>query len=405
MDKLNSIKLSLIIEQPFFGYLLMHIQFKHDDSIENIGTDGEKIYYNEEFIEEANEDEIKFSIIHQLLHIVLNHIVRSMDYGDTKNFSQAADLVVNSIAYQCLSHYQLGAVERINTDHIVEGKEASNWTVDQVYNMIKKHNADDADNKDPLDDFYIDVAGDLRKDGDGDKAGDDHSMWQNLKNKSVFEVGKMASKWALCLKEAMEYSSKKCGSVPGGMKRIIEYMERDRVDWKNVLRNFVETEVTDYSFNPPDKRYSFDNFLLPDFNETEDKVTGIFFFIDVSGSMNVDQIAECKAELRSCIKQYSGKVEGYLGYFDYTVSNIKRFDDEESMDDIEASGGGGTSFENIFKYLDENADMFDVENKKVIIMTDGYASFPDESSLNVDEVLWIINNDEVTPPFGEVVRI
>ena len=38
-------------------------------------------------------------------------------------------------------------------------------------------------------------------------------------------------------------------------------------------------------------------------------------------------------------------------------------------------------------------------------MTDGFATFPEEETLNVDEVLWIINNDEVTPPFGEVIRI
>ena len=182
-------------------------------------------------------------------------------------------------------------------------------------------------------------------------------------------------------------------------------METEKIDWKSALRNFVETEVTDYSFNPPDKRYSSSDYLLPDFNDTEEKATGIFFFIDVSGSMSDEQVTECKAELRSCIKQYNGKVEGYLGYFDYEVSNLKSFDDEESMDEIESLGGGGTSFVNIFKYLDEHDDEYEVEKKKVIIMTDGFATFPEEETLNVDEVLWIINNDEVTPPFGEVIRI
>ena len=45
------------------------------------------------------------------------------------------------------------------------------------------------------------------------------------------------------------------------------------------------------------------------------------------------------------------------------------------------------------------------EKKKVIILTDGYADFPDEGSLNVDELMWVINNEEAEPPYGEVVRI
>ena len=145
--------------------------------------------------------------------------------------------------------------------------------------------------------------------------------------------------------------------------------------------------------------------LLPDFNETEEKATGIFFFIDVSGSMDEEEIAECKAEVLSCIRQYNEKVDGYLGYFDYKVSNLQSFNDEESMVSIEALGGGGTSFENIFKYIDQHEDEFECEKKKVIILTDGYAEFPDVDTLHVDEILWVINNEEITPPYGEVVRI
>ena len=88
MDRLNVIKLMLIIEQPFFGYLLMHIPFKNDNSIDTIGTDGEKIYYNNKFIEIANDDEIKFLIMHQILHIILNHIIRSLSYSDDKAFKK-----------------------------------------------------------------------------------------------------------------------------------------------------------------------------------------------------------------------------------------------------------------------------------------------------------------------------
>lgn len=41
----------------------------------------------------------------------------------------------------------------------------------------------------------------------------------------------------------------------------------------------------------------------------------------------------------------------------------------------------------------------------IIILTDGYAPFPQEKlSMNIP-VLWLINNNDVDPPWGKVARI
>ena len=42
---------------------------------------------------------------------------------------------------------------------------------------------------------------------------------------------------------------------------------------------------------------------------------------------------------------------------------------------------------------------------KIIILSDGYADFPDEEMAMGIPVLWIINNEEVMPPWGKVVRL
>jgi len=38
-------------------------------------------------------------------------------------------------------------------------------------------------------------------------------------------------------------------------------------------------------------------------------------------------------------------------------------------------------------------------------MTDGGADFPPESAANDIPVLWLMTYDEITPPWGRVVRI
>jgi len=46
-----------------------------------------------------------------------------------------------------------------------------------------------------------------------------------------------------------------------------------------------------------------------------------------------------------------------------------------------------------------------VEIASIIIMTDGIAPFPEESAAIGIPVLWMINNDMITPPWGKIARL
>ena len=41
----------------------------------------------------------------------------------------------------------------------------------------------------------------------------------------------------------------------------------------------------------------------------------------------------------------------------------------------------------------------------IIILSDGYCDFPNEEDALGIPVLWVINNEEVNPPWGNVTRI
>jgi hypothetical protein len=41
----------------------------------------------------------------------------------------------------------------------------------------------------------------------------------------------------------------------------------------------------------------------------------------------------------------------------------------------------------------------------IIILTDGYAPFPQEKLAMGIPVLWLLNNEQVEPPWGKVSRI
>ena len=65
--------------------------------------------------------------------------------------------------------------------------------------------------------------------------------------------------------------------------------------------------------------------------------------------------------------------------------------------------GGGTDFQIIFEYVHQY--MADDPPVSIIILTDGYAPFPKEHLSKGIPVLWLLNNDEVEPPWGKVARI
>ena len=144
-------------------------------------------------------------------------------------------------------------------------------------------------------------------------------------------------------------------------------------------------------------------FFLPDFNEKDESVKDILFMIDTSGSMSESQITECYSEIYGAIGQFDGKLQGKLGFFDAVVVEPIPFEDEEEFKIIRPKGGGGTSFDIIFEYVEK--EMEEEPPVSIVILTDGYAPFPDESKANGIPVLWIINNNDVNPPWGKVARI
>ena len=57
----------------------------------------------------------------------------------------------------------------------------------------------------------------------------------------------------------------------------------------------------------------------------------------------------------------------------------------------------------MFNYVKEK--MQDKNISSIIILTDGYAPWPEEEVVNDIPTIWLINNEVVTPPWGEVARI
>ena len=109
------------------------------------------------------------------------------------------------------------------------------------------------------------------------------------------------------------------------------------------------------------------------------------------------------SEVKGAIDQFDGKLKGWLGFFDAAVTVPEPFGDDGELSRIKPVGGGGTDFGPIFDHVRRN--MQGRLPACIVILTDGYAPFPQKDAAMGIPVLWLLNNEQVTPPWGKVARI
>lgn len=408
-------RMRILNNHGFFGLLLMHMSFSLDENLETAATDGQRIIFSPDFMDELSDAELDFIMMHEILHIALQHCLRGTSY-DQGIFNIACDIVVNSniLKENQMNKASITLKKYGESMHIApDGKEGFNYTAEQVYHMLsdgKKKTSSggggDKTDKSKNASGGNGGAGPNSKKGNapGNSGFDDHSKWGSLKD----EDGSLSDAWVKRVEDAAAAISvinaaRGRGTMPLCIERLLKELHSPTVDWRTLLNNFIQTEICDYSFSPPDRRFDGTGFYLPDYNEPEDRLDNILFMVDTSGSMSDKDIADAYSEIKGAIDQFNGKLRGWLGFFDAKVVKPLPFENADDIISIRPKGGGGTRFDIIFKYVRE--EMEDIPPASIVILTDGCAPFPEESDARGIPVLWVINNDRIEVPWGKVARI
>ena len=403
-------RMRILNTHGFYGLLLMHMVYSIDENAETAYTDGTRIAFGPEFLESLTDSELDFVMMHEILHVVLQHCIRGED-RDHERMNIACDIVVNSniLLENNMDHRSITLSKWGESMHIApDGKEGHEYTAEQVYDMLpptppqKKKKASSSGWEKVR---AKQEQGDPKDLTSGGHSWDDHSQWSQYE-----EDDTLRDVWVKQFAEACEAISIRektigRGTLPLFAQRLLEKLRDPQVDWRTILNEFVQEEVNDYSFSPPDRRFQESPFFLPDFNELgkNGEPVDILFMIDTSGSMSDKEITAAFSEVKGAIDQFDGKLKGWLGFFDAAIIEPKPFESVDDVLKIKPAGGGGTDFQIIFEYVHQH-----MENKLpacIIILTDGYAPFPQEHLARDIPVLWLIDNSDVEPPWGKVARI
>lgn len=387
LKRLTNVRAGILTEYPFFGALLIHLNFGLANC-ETAFTDMKRIVFDPEFAMRLDEEQLGFVMLHEVMHCALNHCIRGKGYHPY-TFNIACDIVVNSNIMSVMGLSEM-MIDGYPVMHLApDGKEGYEYNAEQVYYML----LEEGDS----------LQGNASKDSNNiyeEGRVDTHDVWGNIS-----EVTCLQDEWKLRIQEA---ATKHAGSMslPPTIREWIDDLNyRSKLNWKYLLSMFLQNvhKVFEFTYSPPDRKYTeYDIYMQSYTSIRHEKPENIWFCVDTSGSISSRELTVIFAEIKQAMEQLPG-LSGILSFFDTSVSEPKEFQSIEELEACEPVGGGGTSFHAIFRYLQEN--MAQELPCGMVILTDGWASYPKEKEALGVPVLWIILDNKRDTPWGECVHI
>ena len=430
----------LVADHPFFGAMALRLKLLPDSNCRDLWSDGLTMGYNPLFVASLSREKLIGAQAHEILHLACGHHVRRRN-RDPKLWNKACDLTVNQMLLE--SGFQL-------PDGFVMKPEYANMGADAIYDVLvrllekeanegaqagategkaenQEGSAGQGKGEGQEQDQQSDANPDPEKgeeegegastnaaapseDGeDGHPSGKDgkahfegevrdHPLLDGMENDAAQKKAELEAE--LMLEQAAQ-SAKNMGGVPAGVARLLGKRLLPRLDWRELLRRFLENVAQgDYSWSYPNRRYVSQGLYLP--SRREPRLPGITLVVDSSGSVDEDMLTTFCAELSSVLDAYDTELT--ILFHDTEVYQgpiLGRAD----LPELEARGltpvgGGGTDYRPVPEYMDDH----DMNPTCVLWFTDLECDFfPDEPNY---PVLWICPvAGGTTPPFGDLIRM
>lgn len=350
------------------------------------------IIFNLDFYEKLTQRQFLFLVAHEICHFIFEHSGRKGS-RDHLIWNMATDFAINlMLKYQF--ERQEFFIEGCCLDEKYDG-----WNAERIYDELLK----DPPKQPKV--YVVDLV-----DGDGDEeipADADVVVVRDRrveppkkeKGQSDEEHRQQMKDWirqAVCEGYA---TAKAQGLMPAGVERAIVGHLKPKVNWLQALRQRLRFGASrkssrDITWTVPNRRFLGASYIFPS-NIGPDSPK-IAFAIDTSGSMSEDDLRQAIAELEEIRKQFNARV--YFLDCDAGVYESRWISPYEPLPALQ--GGGGTDFAPVFSHLIENR----IQPDYCVMFTDGYGNFGDDPTMKFD-VLWVITNQQVQPPFGDVIRV
>lgn len=410
VDEIVKARVSLLFNAPFFGNLATRMKLIDATKwCKTAATDGRNFYYNREFIKALTPDELLFLIGHEVLHCVYDHLGRKGS-REHKLWNMANDYIVN----YTLVKEKLGSMPKMG---LYSDKYTDEMTSEEVYRLLEQNSTTI---KMTLDEHLEMDGSDGGEDGEGGGGGGgtvsvtvmgDENGPPRLTEEDKTKIRNEIKAAVINAAQAVG-----AGSVPAGVKRLIEDFTNPIMDWRTLLEMHIQSSIKDdYTFQTPSKRsWGLNGTIRCIFpgQKFKDSVD-VAVCIDTSGSMTDHMLRDFLSETKGIMETFDD-FKLTLWTFDTRVYNPQVFT-MNNIDEImnyDPQGGGGTMFECNWEFMRDPAGYGfpdvegieeSIEPKKFVMFTDGYPCggwCPPGDEEYCDTLFVVHGNTSIVAPFG-----
>lgn len=394
IEKLTTARVGLLLKAPFFGNMATRMQIiDASDWCPTAATNGKNFYYNKDFVKKLSVKKLEFLFAHEILHCVFDHFGR-VGSRDRQLANIAQDYAVNQILVDDRIGDKITEV-KICYDSKYRGM-AWEEIYDELYEKAEKISMPQLlQQLGDLLDEHIKEGDGQGGEGDGNEDGNGKGSGRPGMTKEEAQAIKDEIKQAMI----QAASAAGAGKTPAGVMRLIKNMTEPKMDWRQLVRQEIQSIVrNDYSFTRPNRKSMHSGAILPGMKEAT--TIEVAIAVDMSGSIGTEDASTFLGEIKGIMDQYEDfKID--LWCFDTQIYNHQSIthDNGHDLEEYEPQGGGGTDFDVNFQFMEEN----DIRPKKFIMFTDGYPCGSWGPEDYCDTIFIVKGNTSAEAPFGQTV--
>jgi predicted metal-dependent peptidase len=337
----------LLVEHPFYGMFLLGLSKVLDTSVETACV--QKRGINCELVINPNywnslSDDLQMSLLlHELYHIIFQHMFLWDLFYDKELLNIAADAEVNSY------------IDKLDP----------NWIHPSQFNLQPKQGTK----------FYYE---NIKLEGQAGKTVDDHSNWKDdFQSCSDAEKQLIQNQINSQIKSVAEQTQRMRGTIPGELSVIIEelFKVKPRIfNWKAYFRRMLGYI---YDINIKKTRKKESNRFPESQGIKHKKKVSILVAVDTSGSVKNEELSQFFSEITHI---YKAGARVTILECDTQISANYEFNGTFTG---KIHGRGGTDFQPPVDYYREHLK----EYSALIYFTDGECSLPENTPR---DVIWVI---------------
>ena len=390
--RLSKVKISIMRNPKFalWSGLMTVGKSRVVDDIATACTNGRDEKYGREFVKKLDDKELAFVVLHETLHKAYRHLFtwRKLHEIDAQLANASCDYVIN------LELVNMDKEQQVLAMPMHEGKAIglvderfAGMNTKQIFDILKAEEPEE---------------GYPWRSDEGNGGFDIHD-WEGAKDLTEEQKKELQRDIEQAVRQGLLAQAKLHGKGGGGMGRELEELLEPKVDWREVLREFVRSTCSAKdasSWRRVNRRFLSGDIYMPSL--IGEKVGHLVIGVDTSGSVGVKELSAFLSEVQGIAMEvhpervdliyWDGDVAGHEEYDGSTVDTI--------IQSTKPQGGGGTDPTCVMAYLKENA----IRPDAIIMLTDGYiGSWGDEWEA---PILWTIcGGNKCTAPVGKTIHV